>query len=461
MLYKHNTVVYEPLGVVAAAVSWNYPFHNFISPIISAIFAGNSIVVKPSEQTCWSATYFTRLVQGAIARCGHSPNIVQSVVCLPELGDYFTSRRAFKHITFIGSREVAYKVCASAATALTPVTVELGGKDPAIVLDDKRTINDIERVVSILLRGVFQSAGQNCIGIERIIALPGVYDKIITNVILFITSLRLGNALHDEDSQYDVANNGTQFDDNNAPDVLSPRHVDVGAQISDRNFAKLESLIQAAVSGGARLLSGGYRYEHRRYPGGNFFAPTLLVDVTVDMEIAQEELFAPIFLLMKAKDVNEAVSIANSTSYSLGASIFGYDGFGTGYPKGTISSIVHDINAGMVSINDFATYYMCSMPFGGCGKTKGSGYGRFGGEEGLRALSNIKAICDDAPWAKLLGISTTIPPPLQYPISDGKTAWKLCQGIVETGYAVTIKGRLGGLQKILEALWPTKEKTRN
>lgn len=485
MAYKRNTVVYEPLGVVAAAVSWNYPFHNFISPVISAIFAGNAIVVKPSEQTCWSATYFTRLVQGAISQCGHSPNIVQSIVCLPELGDYFTSRPAFKHITFIGSREVAYKVCASAATALTPVTVELGGKDPAIVLDDERTIRDLDRVTSILLRGVFQSAGQNCIGIERIIALPKVYDRIIDRVLPTIRELKLGNVIRDETALSDLVDKKDQSEATNLdlgsirpsnsiikdgdhiprshdgfPGSSPPHTPDIGAQISRRTFDKLERLIQAAVSNGARLLCGGKRHEHPHYPKGYFFSPTLLVDVTADMEIAQEELFAPIFLLMKARDPEDAVSIANSTSYSLGSSVFGHDGAGTAYPKGTINHIVRDVNAGMVSVNDFAAYYMCSMPFGGCGKTKGSGYGRFGGEEGLRALSNVKAVCEDAPWAKFLGISTTIPPPLNYPIRDGRRAWELCQGVVETGYAVNMRGRFGGVQKILKSLLSKQEEDK-
>ena len=127
MCYKKNTVRYEPLGVVAACVSWNYPFHNFISPVISALFGGNAIVVKPSEQTCWSAAYFLKIIRGALVACGQSKELVQSVVCLPETADYLTSHPKIRHITFIGSRDIAFKVCASAAKALTPVTVELGG----------------------------------------------------------------------------------------------------------------------------------------------------------------------------------------------------------------------------------------------------------------------------------------------------------------------------------------------
>lgn len=161
MSYKSNTVIYEPLGVVAACVSWNYPFHNFISPVISALFSGNAIVVKPSEQTCWSTSYFLKLIRGALHACNHSPMLVQNIICLPQGADYLTRHPGISHITFIGSKDVAHKVCASAAKVLTPVTVELGGKDPVIVHDDPKTLAALPDVASILLRGVFQSGQLN------------------------------------------------------------------------------------------------------------------------------------------------------------------------------------------------------------------------------------------------------------------------------------------------------------
>ena len=159
MCYKTNTVHYEPLGVVSACVSWNYPFHNLISLVISALFSGNAIVVKPSEQTAWSSLYFTEIIKGALTACGHSPDLVQTVICLPDVADHLTSHPDIKHITFIGSRPIAHKVAASASRSLTALTIELGGKDPAIILDDPRTISDLDSVASIILRGTFQSAG--------------------------------------------------------------------------------------------------------------------------------------------------------------------------------------------------------------------------------------------------------------------------------------------------------------
>jgi acyl-CoA reductase-like NAD-dependent aldehyde dehydrogenase len=424
MCYKKNTVRYEPLGVVAACVSWNYPFHNFISPVISALFSGNAIVVKPSEQTCWSAEYFLKIIRGALVACGQSEQLVQSVVCLPETADHLTSHPKLRHITFIGSRDVAFKVCASAAKALTPVTVELGGKDPAIVLDDAKTYRSLESVCAILLRGVFQSAGQNCVGLERVIALHGVYARIIQIVEPKIRALRLGSI------------------------TVGSEVLDMGSMISERSFDRLESLIQEAVDSGATLHCGGRRWSHPDYPGGHFFQPTFISGVTKDMKIAQNELFAPIFLLMRASDNIDAVDIANSTSYGLGASVFGH-------LQSEVDYCVRNLQAGMVAVNDFGAYYACSLPFGG---VKGSGYGRFGGAEGLQGLCSIKAVCEDAWWAKLMGLQTNIPPQLQYPIRDREIAWQMCKGVVETGYAISVRGRLEGVARLIGGMMGRKDK---
>lgn len=420
MCYKKNTVVYEPLGVVAACVSWNYPFHNFISPVISALFAGNAIIVKPSEQTCWSSVYFTDIVRGALAACGHSPELVQNVVCWPDVADHLTSHPGISHITFIGSRGVAHKVCASAAKVLTPVTVELGGKDPAIVLDD--TLDNLDDVAAILMRGVFQSAGQNCIGIERVIALPKVHDRLVDIVLPKIQKMRVGSVLLTEQDR-------------------SPPTLDMGSMISSRSFTKLETLIASAVDQGATLHAGGHFSSGRLSPNGNYFLPTLLSNVKPNMSIAQTELFGPVFLLMRANSVDDAIRIANSTSYGLGASVFGHN-------QCDVQKCVRGVNAGMVSVNDFGSYYACSMPFGG---VKGSGYGRFGGEEGLRALCNVKSICEDAAWARWMGIRTRIPALLRYPIPDGRAAWDMCLGIVELGYGIGFGEKVKGLWRIVRA----------
>lgn len=424
MCYKSNRVTYEPLGVVASCFSWNYPFHSWISTIISALFAGNAIVVKPSEQTCWSSTYYLSIVHAALTKLGHSPDLVQNVVCLPEVADHLTSHPRISHITFIGSRPVAHKVCASAAKALTPVCVELGGKDPAIILDDKATIKDIDSIVAILMRGTFQSAGQNCIGIERIIALPAIYDLLIEKLEPKIRALRLGSITLHSHAEGDV---------------------DMGSMISPASFPRLEALISSAVSAGAKLHTGGTRYHHPKYRHGHYFLPTLLSNVTPDMELAQTELFAPICTVMRAESASHAIDLANSTAYGLGASVFGSP---TSRNRPILRRIAKEVKSGMVSINDFGAYYACSLPFGG---VKGSGYGRFGGAEGLQALCNAKSICEETTWATWMGVKTEIPPILQYPVC-GQQGWDACRGIVKTGYSPSWRGTMAGIFGLLGAL---------
>ncbi|KAF2666263.1 Aldedh-domain-containing protein [Microthyrium microscopicum] len=407
MFYKKNQVIYEPLGVVCACVSWNYPFHNLLGPIISAIFAGNGIIVKGSEQTAWCSQYFISIVKGALKACGHDPNLVQSIMCWPNVANHLTSHPQISHITFIGSRKVAHQVAESAAKPLTPVCLELGGKDAAIVLDD---LKDIDRVVATLVRGTFQAAGQNCIGIERIICLPGIYDTVVSKLLPIIERLRIGSALHSSE-------------------------VDVGACISAANFDNLETLITAAAKQGAKLLVGGKRAHVPDYPAGHYFQPTLLVNVDSSMKIARTELFAPVCVVMRAKNLDDAIKIANSTEFGLGASVFGRN-------TRDLDKVVREVKAGMVSVNDFAVYYAVQLPFGG---TKGSGYGRFAGSEGLRSLCNTKSICSDR-WSFM---KTSIPTPLQLPVPNEPKGWNMSKGIVELGYGESPRQKARGITRLM------------
>jgi acyl-CoA reductase-like NAD-dependent aldehyde dehydrogenase len=414
MMYKRNSVVYEPLGVVAACVSWNYPFHNLLGPIISALFTGNAIIVKGSEQTAWCSVFFADIVKGALAACGHGPELVQAVTCWPSTAEHLTSHPGISHLTFIGSKPVAHAVCTSAAKSLTPVVVELGGKDAAIILDapdgTHMSKSELKRIESIIMRGVFQSAGQNCIGIERVVAMPLAYDHLVAILPARIKALRLGNSLASLD-------------------------VDVGAQISAANFTNLETLISDAVSQGAQLLAGGKRHIHPTYPQGHYFAPTLLANVTPSMKIAQQECFAPICLLMRAQDASDAIEITNATIYGLGCSIFGP-------PSCPLQRVAKEVKVGMVAINDFAAFYAVQLPFGG---VKGSGYGRFAGEEGLRGLCNAKSVCVDK-W----GGKTSIPAGLDYPMRA--TAWEMGKGVVELGYGETVGRRIKGLSRVIAGM---------
>lgn len=396
----------------------SYPFHNLLGPVISALFTGNAIVVKNSEQTAWSSIYYASIVRSALSACGHDPDVVQAFSCWPQTAAHLSSHPGIGHLTFIGSRPVAHEVAKGAAKALTALCVELGGKDAAIVLDDPAgkaaKEGEMQRVASIIMRGVFQSAGQNCIGIERVVAMPQAYDRLIAMLEPRIKALRVGSDLDDDG-------------------------VDMGAMISPASFTRLERLIAEAVAQGARVLSGGRRYEHPKYPQGHYFQPTLLVDVTHGMRIAQEELFAPVCIFLRSESVEKAIAITNSTPYGLGCSVFGPT---TSFVARTqLDKISRAVKTGMVAVNDFAVFYAVQLPFGGVG---GSGYGRFAGEEGLRSLCNVKSVCSDR-WPGL--IMTSIPGKLDYPMQTG--AWDMGKGVVEVGYGEDGKRRLTGLRRMI------------
>ena len=416
--YKGAEVRYEPLGVVASIVSWNYPFHNLLGPVIAALFTGNAIVVKCSEQVVWSSEFFVELIRQCLRNCGESEDLVQLCYCLPPTqtdnsANYFTSHPGLKHITFIGSQSIAHQILKCAAASLTPVVVELGGKDAFIVLD---SVKNLEALSSIILRGTFQSAGQNCIGIERVIVSASNYDKLVEILDRRLTEhpLTLGSDIDGLDG------------------------VDMGAMISDNRFGMLEELIKDAVSKGARLLHGGSRFTHPTYPQGHYFSPTLLVDVTPEMKIAQQEVFGPVLVMMKARDTDHCIELANSAPFGLGGSVFG-----TNFNE--CNRVAQSLKTGNVAINDFATFYVCQLPFGGI---HGSGYGKFGGEEGLLGLCNAKSVCFDT----LPFVSTQIPPPLDYPIANtNKKPWTFVKAFITSSYTPSIWQRIKSLLQLAKA----------
>lgn len=327
LAHKTCTVVHEPLGVVAACVSWNYPVHNMLGPIISALFTGNAIVVKGSEHVAWSSQHMLEGVRRCLAACGAPVDAVQLVVCGPDAVEALTRDPRIAHITFIGSDVVGRRVASAAAPQLTPTTLELGGKDPAVVLPD----TDLSFFASMFLRACFQAMGQNCIGIERFLVPAARIDEFVALVLPRIRMLRPGSTL--DDTRF-----GTHEADTDG--------VDVGAMISDARFDTLEALIRDAVAQGAQLHTGGKRLAHSRWPLGHYFAPTLLTHVTPAMRIAREELFAPVFVIMAYDSVDEAVQIANGTPYGLGASVFGRS-------RAQCRSVAAQLECGMVNINEY------------------------------------------------------------------------------------------------------------
>ncbi|KAI0785356.1 Aldehyde/histidinol dehydrogenase [Irpex lacteus] len=423
LAYKSAKVYYEPLGVVAAIVSWNYPLHNLLSPILAALFSGNGIVVKCSENVVWSSQWFIGAVKECLRACGQDPELVQLVCCYPEDADTLTKSPWIKHVTFIGSEEVGRKVVAAAAESLTPVTLELGGKDPAIVMPS----TDIKQYASVWMRGLFQNAGQNCVGIERLIVHRSQYDEIYSTLVERTKELRLGTAMDKPTDGFITT-------------------ADVGAMINHTRFDYLENVLETAVNHGATIDVGGRRWAHPYLEHGSYFSPTVVGDVDPKSHLAQAEMFAPIAAIIKYDTLDEAIDIANNTKYGLGASVFGPD------QEQCVEKVAKYLQCGMVSINDFGVFYdshisLCSqdLPFGG---VKLSGYGRFGGPEGLRSLCSTKAIVVDRwPWL----VTTTIPKPLDYPIRSVTTSWDFVSGLIGLFYSETWRGRFDSLLKLINA----------
>ncbi|KAH7908580.1 Aldehyde/histidinol dehydrogenase [Hygrophoropsis aurantiaca] len=416
MIYKKSQVIYEPKGVVGAIVSWNYPLHNAWSPIIAALFAGNAIVLKCSEHVIWSTDWFIGAIHQCLQACGHDPDIVQMVCCWPDQAEGLTKSPHIKHITFIGSEEVGRKVAIAATEHLTPVTLELGGKDPAIILPD----TDLHKWASVWMRGIFQNAGQNCIGIERLIVHSEQYDDLYDILVDRVSKLRFGSVLAPSPEGY-------------------INTVDCGSMISNDRFEMLQDLIFAAQNEGAQMEVGGRAIRHSHHAGNAYFAGTVVGDVNPKWEIAQKELFAPIALLIRYDDIEEAIKIANGTRYGLGASVFGPH-------QDLCLEVAKELECGMVSINDFGVFYLNQdLPFGG---TKASGYGRFGGPEGLRALTNPKAIIEDR-FPTFL--QTNIPKVLDYPIRSLVRSWDFVSGLVILMYGDGYRERFHGLLQLANA----------
>ncbi|EJU02884.1 meiotic sister-chromatid recombination aldehyde dehydrogenase [Dacryopinax primogenitus] len=417
LMHKKAHVYYEPKGVVAAVVSWNYPIHNALGPIIAALFAGNAILLKASEQVAWSSTWVIGAVRQCLQACGHDPDVVQLVLAYPETVETLTRSPVVRHITFIGSEEVGRKVLIAAADNLTPVTLELGGKDAAILLPSA----DLKAFSSHWMRGVFQSMGQNCIGIERFIVHSSIYDQFLSLMLDRVRKLRMGSVL------------------NSTPEGWVST-IDVGSLISHAHAERIARIVARAREEGAEVLTGGNVVSHPYAPGGAWFEPTVIANVTEEMDIARLEVFGPVMVVMRYEGGwEEAVRLANGCTYGLGASVFGND-------RRECERVVRALRCGMVAVNDFGVFYLNQdLPFGG---VKSSGFGRFSGPEGLQSLCDPKSVIQDRYFS---WIRTPIPRAVDYPIRSLVSSWEFVAGLGEAVWGEGWAERVGGVWRLVKA----------
>lgn len=353
LVHKKARLEFHPIGVVAAIIPWNYPFQNIVNPIIPALMAGNAIVLKPSEWVAWSSQRFIEAFRAVLAEAGHDPDLIQAVQGYGATGAALV-RAEVDMILFIGSVKNGRRVIEGSAERITPVVMELGGKDAFIVCDDA----DLEQAVHAAMAGCYVNCGQNCVASERILVHESIYDAFEKRAASLVGQLQQGNSRQ--------------------------ALVDVGAIITPLQLDIIEKAVEGAIAQGARVVAGGKRALTDQ---GDFFEPTILADVTPDMDIAREEVFGPVMLLMRVRNDPHAIEIANGISYGLSSSVFSKD-------RRRARAIAEELEAGMSAINEFAgiTYMAQDLTFGG---VKESGYGRMNGREGLRSMCNVKAVIDD------------------------------------------------------------------
>ncbi len=398
LVHKVAQIEYHPLGVIGAICPWNFPLQNVLAPAVPALLAGNAAIIKVSEWTSWSAARIQRIFDEALTAEGHSPDLVQLITGYGDTGAALVKSGVDK-IIFTGSLTNGKRVLAASVETLTPVVLELGGKDPMIICDDA----DLEQAVHNALVGTLTSAGQLCMAAERIYVFDAVYDEFVAMATRLVGQLRQGPPLGDA-------------------------RVDVGAMTMPGQVDIVERLVDDAVARGARVVVGGHRSET-----GQFFQPTVLVDVNHSMAIMREETFGPVLAIMRVRDEEEAVLLANDSAYGLSSSVFTRD-------RARGHRIARQIVAGSTVINDFAMHYMTQdLPFGG---VRGSGFGRLNGPEGLRGMCNVKSVVADR-----LPLHTALK---MYPVAPA--AYDTARGVFNVLYSRNIVGRVRGLVDIGRAL---------
>jgi len=345
-LVKKLRIYYRPLGVVGIITPWNGPFILGLNPCAQAIVAGNAVLLKPSEVTPFSG----RLVADVFESAGLPDGLLQALDGDGETGAALVEAGVDK-VAFTGSVATGRRVAEACARQLIPCSLELGGKDPMVVCADA----DVESAAAGALAGAFMNTGQYCCGTERVYVVDEVADAFIGAVVRRAAKLRQG----------------------------AEGEFDVGAIFWQRQLEVIESHVADAVERGARIRVGG-----RRNPDleGLFYEPTVLADVTQDMRIMREETFGPVLPIMRVRDEEDALRLANDTRYGLSATLWTRD-------SSKAAELAQRLEAGGVCINDMTVTYGChEAPFGGL---KESGIGQVNGEVGLKAYCHALPVIED------------------------------------------------------------------
>ena len=342
---KRLLVIKQPIGVTAAIAPWNFPAAMITRKAGPALAAGCTMVLKPASQTPFSA-----LALAELANRAGIPEGVFNVVTgsASEVGNELTGNPLVRKLSFTGSTEIGRQLMEQCAKDIKKVSLELGGNAPFIVFDDA----DLDKAVEGALASKFRNAGQTCVCANRLYVQDGVYDRFAEKLQQAVSKLQIG-------------------------DGLQP-NVTIGPLIDEKAIAKVQEHIADALGKGARIVTGGKVHEL----GGNFFQPTILVDVPGDAKVAKEETFGPLAPLFRFKDEADVIAQANDTEFGLAAYFYARDLSRVFRVGEALEYGIIGINTGLISTE--------VAPFGG---VKSSGLGREGSKYGIEDYLEIKYMC--------------------------------------------------------------------
>ena len=343
---RAGLVTHAPVGVVAAITPWNFPCAMITRKVAPALAAGCTVVIKPAAETPLSALALAALAE----ECGLPAGVINVVTGnnAPRIGEVLTQDARVRKLSFTGSTRVGKELMRACADTMKRTSMELGGNAPVIVLDDA----DLDLAVKGTLASKYRNAGQTCICTNRVLVHESVYDLFLDKLSAAVSAMTMGSG----------------FDEHNT----------LGPLIHKRAVESVQAKVEDALSRGARVVTGGQRSEG----SGCYFAPTVLADVTPDMQVFREEIFGPVAPVTRFSSDCEAVALANDTPFGLAAYVFGKD-------MGRLWQVSQSLAYGMVGVNETAIS-SALIPFGG---VKESGHGREGSRHGLMDYLDTRYTC--------------------------------------------------------------------
>ncbi len=338
-----NEIVYEPFGVMACIVAWNFPYPNFIVSVIQPLLAGNTVIMKYSEEV----PMFSKFLESLVEQANLPEGVISFVYGDGQIGDELTDQD-IDIISFTGSYAVGQKLYKKAAEKFIPIVNELGGSSPGVVFDDC----NVDEIIKDIFWARFANTAQFCDGLKRLIVHETLFDEVVEKLSTYTQNITIGDS--------------------------SDKNTELGPLIAERQVEKLEIQLKDAIDNGAKVICGGKRPEGLK---GAYFEPTLLTNITKDMLVWDDEVFGPVLPIISFKTYEEAIELANDTIYGLSGYVFTND-------KDLAAKATKDIKAGLVTTHG-TNGHRPQNPFGGYKK---SGIGRTHGISGFHGCTQIKTV---------------------------------------------------------------------